>query len=337
MLAYSYHSLDLKEYKKLGLENFENVVDLYTKILLLGLPSIIRGGLVKEYVRVSEQSGVVKGKIDINSSIKTNAIVGKKLIVQYDVFSEDILFNQIIKATILRLTRQRELEFDCRRKLKGYLPYFSNVTSIELTLSYWANISYNRNNIRYQLLIDICLYLFKEQLPEIQSSIEIMKHQTDLKLASLYEKFVYAFYKRETEYFVARPHIKWDVDDGYYDALPIMKTDLVLQYKNRTLIVDTKFYSDNMTSGFGESKLKQKSGNLYQIYAYINNWVIKMDEKVAGLLLYAQTSAEEQPNHRYLIQGYPIWVHTINLNQDFEFIKQQLLSIVDDYFLIEST
>ncbi|WHT49791.1 hypothetical protein QNH10_10235 [Sporosarcina thermotolerans] len=36
---------------------------------------------------------------------------------------------------------------------------------------------------------------------------------------------------------------------------------------------------------------KQKSGNLYQIFTYINNWKKEPDETVAGMLLYAKTTS----------------------------------------------
>ncbi len=152
--------------------------------------------------------------------------------------------------------------------------------------------------------------------------------EDEQRLSSLYEKFIFAFYKRETQYDVTHPQIPWKVDNGIYDALPIMQTDIMVQNQNKTLIIDTKFYSENMAKRFEGGVAKQKSANLYQIFAYVNNWQAKFDETVSGMLLYAKTHSEEQPNHHYEINGNNISIITIDLNCDFEEIKKNLLTLV---------
>ena len=156
--------------------------------------------------------------------------------------------------------------------------------------------------------------------------------QDEQRLSSLYEKFIYAFFKRETKYKVSHPQIRWNVDDAFTEALPIMQTDLVLQKGNKTLIVDAKFYSENMVARFEGGAAKHKSGNLYQIFTYINNWKKEPDETVAGMLLYAKTNALNQPNHIYQIKGNQIFVVSLDLQQDFSGIKEDLLAYADQFF-----
>jgi len=129
------------------------------------------------------------------------------------------------------------------------------------------------------------------------------------------------------------PQIQWNVDDAFTDALPIMQTDLVLQKGNKTLIVDAKFYSENMVARFAGGAAKHKSANLYQIFTYINNWKKELDETVAGMLLYAKTTALNQPNHTYHIQGNPVFVVSLDLQQHFSGIKEDLLAYADQFFV----
>ncbi|WEB81021.1 5-methylcytosine restriction system specificity protein McrC [Vagococcus lutrae] len=328
MLAYAYQTLSFSEYKKFDSESFENVKDLYSEILLIGLPVLIRGGLLKDYIRVEDKTTVIRGKIDINSSLKQNALVDKKLVVIYDEFSEDILLNQILKATLIYLSRTSKLSKDKRRKFFSFLAYFRNVSEVELNINLWKKVQYDRQNIRYQFLIDICRYLYEELLILEMGVENYHSLEDEQKLASLYEKFVYAFYKRETHYVVNRPQIFWKVDNGYMDALPIMQTDIVLQNQNKTLIIDTKFYSENMSKRFRGGIAKQKSVNLYQIFTYVKNWPIKQDELVSGMLLYAKTQSDEQPNHHYEINGNQISVVTVDLNQEFVDIRNDLIEVV---------
>ncbi|SFS82854.1 restriction endonuclease [Paenibacillus sp. 453mf] len=333
MLSYAYQTLNLSEYKHIGTEKFENVRDLYAEILSIGIPVLIRGGLIKDYVSVEESSTVIKGKIDINSSIKKNALVDKKLMVIYDEFSEDILLNQIIKASLVFLSHSAKIKLKNRKLFYGFLPYFAEVSDIEMNLHLWKNVQYNRQNIRYQFIVDVCRFLFEELLFDGNLTDQFMKQvQDEQRLSILYEKFIFSFYKRETDYLVARPQIQWKVDDGFTEALPIMQTDIVLRKGNRTLIVDTKFYSENMVARFEGGASKQKSSNLYQIFTYVNNWNKRSTEIVGGMLLYARTTALNQPNHTYNIDGNEIIVLSLDLNQDFYGIKADLLAYVNQFF-----
>lgn len=333
MLSYAYQTLNLSEYQQIGTEKFENVKELYAEILLIGIPVLIRGGLSKDYISIEETSNVIKGKIDINSTIKKNALVNKKVAVVYDTFSENILLNQIIKATLIYLSRSNKISRKMRRLFYGLLPYFTEVSDIELDLKLWKNVRYNRQNIRYQFIVDVCRYLYEQLLFDESSTSQMMKEvQDEQRLSSLYEKFIYAFFVRETKYHVSHPKIQWSVDDAFTDALPIMQTDLVLQKDKKTLIVDAKFYSENMVARFEGGAAKQKSDNLYQIFAYINNWKKGPDETVAGMLLYAKTTALNQPDHIYHIKGNQIFVVSLDLEQDFKEIKQDLLAYANQFF-----
>lgn len=334
MLSYAYQTLSLSEYKQIGTENFENVQELYAEILSVGIPVLLRGGLNKDYISVEETSNVIKGKIDINSTIKKNTLVNKKVSVIYDEFSENILLNQIIKATLVYLSHSNKISRKMRRLFYGFLPYFTEVSDVALDSKLWRNVRYNRQNIRYQFIVDVCRYLYEQLLFDENSTSQIMKEiQDEQRLSSLYEKFIYAFFKRETKYNVSRSQIQWDVDDGFTEALPIMQTDLVLQKDNKTLIVDAKFYSENMVARFEGGAAKQKSSNLYQIFTYINNWEKGTDETVAGMVLYAKTIALNQPNHIYHIKGNQIFVVSLDLQQDFIGIKKNLLSHADQFFI----
>lgn len=334
MLSYAYQTLNLSEYKDVGTEDFENVKELYAEILSIGIPVLLRGGLSKDYVSVEETSNVIKGKIDINSTIKKNTLVNKKVSVVYDEFSENILLNQIIKATLVYLSRSNKISKKMRRVFYGFLPYFTEVVDVELESKLWRNVRYNRQNIRYQFIMDVCRYLYEQLLFDESSTSQIMKElQDEQRLSSLYEKFIYAFFKRETNYKVSRSQIQWNVDDGFTEALPIMQTDLILQKDNKILIVDTKFYSENMIARFEGGAAKQKSSNLYQIFTYINNWKIGPNETVAGMLLYAGTIALNQPNHIYHIKGNQIFVVALDLYQDFTGLKESLLTHANQFFV----
>ncbi|EJX10442.1 restriction enzyme modulator protein, partial [gut metagenome] len=74
-----------------------------------------------------------------------------------------------------------------------------------------------------------------------------------------------------------------------------MQTDITLTIKDRTLIIDTKYYGQNTQTNFDKQTIL--SGNLYQIHTYVMNAEQhhSVKGKVDGMLLYAQTQSNVQP------------------------------------------
>lgn len=327
MLAYAYKSLQLNHFQSLRTEEFERVQDLYAEILNLSVSYLLKRGLYKEYIFKQDEARVIRGKIQVNRTIQENLFLKKKMMVEYDVFSENNLLNQILKTTMMRLSRSQQVTRKHRKKIKNLLLFFSEVEEIELNKNKWQAIQYSPQNAHYQLPIDICRFLYESALlDESGSTLSFHGVSDDQYLSSLYENFVFEFYRLETNYSVSRPQIQWQTDNHFSAALPVMQTDIVLKNKKKTLIIDTKFYQKNMVRRSDEFAYKQHAGNLYQIFAYVENYPrSSLKESVDGMLLYARTTDDEQPDHHYQIKGHKIGVVTLDLFQDFSGIKRQLL------------
>ena len=68
-----------------------------------------------------------------------------------------------------------------------------------------------------------------------------MKQFSDENMCRLYEKFILEFYKRHyPELNAEASQIDWNVQEDVSDmnVLPIMKTDVILHFVCRTLIID---------------------------------------------------------------------------------------------------
>ena len=111
-----------------------------------------------------------------------------------------------------------------------------------------------------------------------------------------------------------------------------MQTDVTLEYENKILIIDAKFYSHNISKNYGKDI--HRTGNLYQIFTYVKNKELEMqgkDMEVSGMLLYAKTSESIQPDSDYVMSGNKISVKTLDLNQEFGIIRNQLDNIIINY------
>lgn len=101
----------------------------------------------------------------------------------------------------------------------------------------------------------------------------------------------------------------------------------------RVLVMDAKYYGRTTQVQFDTHTVH--SGNLYQIFTYVKNKEVELtdvEHEVSGMLLYARTDAEIQPDQEYKMSGNCIAVKTLDLNCDFDEIRKQLDTIVDNYF-----
>ena len=112
-----------------------------------------------------------------------------------------------------------------------------------------------------------------------------------------------------------------------------MQSDIHLQKDNTVLIIDAKYYSHTTQTRYDKHTLH--SNNMYQIFTYVKNRDYDFgdeEHKVSGMLLYAKTEEEIQPDNMYQMHGNQIAVKTLDLNLPFKDIATQLDGIAGAYF-----
>ncbi len=330
MLAYALQALNENGMKCVETESFENTAELFAEILIRGLRTQIKRGLGQEYVLKTEALSAIRGKIDISESVKTNSIAKRQLICTYDEFSVNSRLNQIIKSTIMLLLKK--ISAGRRRELRKLLCFMSDVDVIDLHSVTW-NFRFDRNNQSYRMMIAVCYLTVKGLLQtQIDGTTKLMDFLDEQRMSRLYEKFILEYYRREfPQLTVTASQIKWQLDDGFDEMLPVMQSDIMLQYKEKTLIIDAKYYSRTTQVQYDKHTLH--SNNLYQIFTYVKNKEAELTAKnepheVSGMLLYAKTDEDVYPEHEYQMSGNRIAVRTLDLGEEFSTIKGQLDSNV---------
>ena len=330
MLSYSFKVLNAQGYKNLKTEEFANVADLCAAILVQGVSLQLKKGLGREYLPEAEVLSSVRGKIDITSSVKNQTLLKKQLVCVFDDFSVNTKMNQIIKSTMLVLLKS-EVAKARKKEIKKLLVFFAEVEVLDIYTINW-NVKFNKTNESYRMLISICYLVIKGLLQSnTAGSTKLMDFDEENK-ARLYEKFILEYYKKEyPELSVSSSRIPWNVDNDLNNLLPVMQSDIMLRYLNKILIIDAKYYEENLATRYEKPSII--SSNLYQIFTYTKNAQYnEMDKIVSGMLLYAATDAKVQPDNSFLMFGNQISVKTLDLMCDFSSIKESLNSIVDSYF-----
>ena len=102
-----------------------------------------------------------------------------------------------------------------------------------------------------------------------------------------------------------------------------MQTDILLTMQDRTLIIDTKYYTRSMQKQFDKHSIH--SNNLYQMHTYVTEFDEGHKGNVDGMLLYAKTQEEITPDGQMKHKdGNTIYFRTLDLNSDFETIKNMI-------------
>ena len=304
---------------------------MFAAIIQKGVEIQLKKYLNREYITETSELSTLRGKIEINDSINQMSFLKKKLVCSYDEFSIDSYMNRILKSVMLLLLKS-DISTDRKQGLKSLLVYFSTVRTVDLYHVNWK-IRYNQNTQGYQMLMGIC-YLLVQGLLQTQKngSLKLMDFLDAQRMSHLYEKFVLEYYRKHFPELNASPSsVEWDAE-GELQYLPAMKTDITLTDKkqNKTLIIDTKFYSHTMQVQF--DKYSYHSGNMYQVLSYVKNKESSFDGEVSGMLLYAKTDESLTPNQNLKILGNHFCIRTLDLNTDFDQIKNELNEIVNTFF-----
>ena len=332
MLAYAFSALREQGYRSVATEDFDNAAELCAAILERGVSLQLKRGLGQEYVSRTEARSSLRGAIKVTESVKSQAIWRRQLVCSYDEFSVDTTMNRVIKATVALLVCS-DISRARKKSLKKLMVYFANVREIDLHTVNW-NMRYDRNNRTYRMLMAVCWLVVKGLLQtQSDGSVRMMDFFDEQRMSRLYEKFILEYYRREHPRLNASASfIDWVLDDGVTDGLPAMRSDVTLSAGGRVLIIDAKYHTSTMQTYY--EKQSVKSENLYQIFTYVKNKQAALERvgesvEVSGMLLYAATDEDIQPDVTYRMSGNRIGATTLDLDRPFEEIRAQLDGIAD--------
>lgn len=330
MLTYAFQILRQTNYENVSTENFEYIHDMFASILGKGVTQQLKQGLYKEYVNKSDELITMRGKLNLQGTIRNKIQCKQVLSCEYDELSENNLMNQILKTTMLILVKENTVKAERRAVLKKCLLFFSGVDYIEPFSIRWDKVHYHRNNQNYKMLLNICRLIIDGMLISTgDGTVKMANFIDEQRMSHLYEKFILEYYRYHHPELHANPEqVKWNLDDDNDMWLPSMVTDITLRKDGKILIIDAKYYGKQMQSNFDVQTFR--NANLYQLFTYVKNMDVNHDGSVSGMLLYAKTDEEFQPKNQFMMDGNRISVNALDLSMPFAEITYQLEKIVED-------
>lgn len=334
MLSYAFQELKKNNYDDIAREAFDGISDLMAEILYKGLASQLKQGLYREYVGKHDSLAVLRGRIDINSLIRNRINCDMNLACEYDELSENNIFNQILKSTVILLVSTDDVSGKRKSQLRLLLPYLSAIDEVNLAAIKWNTLNVGRHNQAYRMLINLCCFIVDGMLLTTDAGRFRMPMFSDDHMDRLYERFVLSYYRtHHKDMDVNADIVNWNVDTEHsrmVEILPVMRTDITLRKGNRQLIIDTKYYGQMTQKRYGRATAH--SDHLYQIFAYVKNRDIHNDGTVSGLVLYARSGDDIIPDFDGVLCNSRFMIKTLDLNRPFAEIASQLDQIVTQVF-----
>lgn len=341
LLCYAWGLADQRERVKVDASLCKTYPDLFAKLLIHGCSLLLKRGLQREYTEIQQSVLGIKGKLNISDSIKNPRYRLGKMDCSFDEYSEDILLNQIICASLRRLIGYKQLSANLRKEAQQTYNRFPKIEDVVLTADIFSQVVINRENRFYFLLIHICQLIFNSLLPDEKQQgqyhfVSFSQEQMD----SIFENFLFHFYRKEckAEYpTVERSGLRYNLEavgSSSNSVLPLMRTDVTLinTKAGRKIILDAKYYMETLKAHYSEKSFaKVRNGHINQIMAYIfsqQDAGIPYTMNANGILVYPKVQGDLDYTGHYKGTNHFFRFCTVDLNQDWQAIEQRLREII---------
>lgn len=332
LLCYAWNKLEENDTIDIKAISITELIDLFAQILINSTAHLLKQGLDRYYVENEYIVNGIKGKLNLSASVKQNTLPSNRTICLYDEFDYNILHNQILKTTISKLLKVKNLDNELKDKLHGLFIKLPPISEIQIRNSHFKQIRLHRNNYKYDFVLNVCQIINENLFIDESSGNYKFKNflREEKTMARLFELFVKNFYKIEQSAFkVKSEDIEWNfIPETEADSsmLPKMSTDISLLSPSRKIIIDTKFYKEAFEARFTQKKIN--SNHLYQLFSYLKNQESdsEITKNCEGMLLYPAVRDDFKFSYKY--ENHSIKIRSINLNQDWFDIKNDLLEII---------
>ena len=324
LLCYAWNKMDEGDLVEVSAEESPDLLNLLARVLLNGTKTLLKRGLAQQYLTETEIYQGIKGKLEMGQSLRKNLFPKGFAVCEYDELSVDILPNQILKTTLQNLYKTEGLEANLRHEIKAVIWRMNEVSKILITDETFKQVRIQRNNCFYHFLLNVSELIHQNLLPNQEKGPFKFKDflRDERQMARVFEEFVRNFYKIEVpEAKVYREDLRWKMSGEDYAFLPKMQTDILIKLGDRKLIIDAKYYTETLQKYYNSDKIH--SQHLYQLFAYLKN---QENPQAEGILIYPTT--EKSLSLVYTHEGHKIRIETLNLNQDWQRIRRDLLRII---------
>ena len=282
------------------------LLEVFIENYITEIKKIIRDGLKSQYVVEQENLNFLKGKIVNSLNIKHNHSNKARFFCAFDEFSDNIVYNQLIKSTLLKLNRLSKSHYN-RSNIIQLLHHFDPVSESTDYLSDFRKVgNSNRLFVNYRQAIS-----WSEVFLMNKSFTNFSGNSKNVAILFPMERIFEDYIGYLMKTFADGHEIKTQ-DKSYYlisshkDKNKFrLKPDIVAtsEDKHEQIIFDTKW---KLLDESNESKNYNISqADMYQLYAYGKKYDLKngLPTEPKLVLLYPSNPNFQKPLQDFIYEG----------------------------------
>ena len=311
------------------------LLGLLARVLAESTRDLLRYQLGRSYTQRKETIPGVRGRVDFATSLKRRTFDRAATHCAFSELSVDTLKNRILRGTLHRLASDARLkhankdsEARLRHDIRSVVRALEGISIVPIGSADFGRLQLSENDRPYALPLAICALIHRLEMPTEASGDHALTAllKDELVFHQLFERFVRNFYRLHlSAYWVKPERLSW-FDTLGSSFVPEMLTDISIvgtEPPYRRLIVDTKYSVRTLSD-----RMKFKSENLYQIYAYLRTQehLSEAHGEAEGMLLYP--TIEVNLDEAMVVQGHRIRVATLDLSQSWGEIEERLLDFI---------
>ncbi len=258
--------IDTSAVTQLGCQR-DTLLELLIRLYCSKLTDAVRKGMPRQYTDHEEDLPALRGRLDVTRQFSILAVSPQKLASRFDALSPDIALNQVMRATIGKLSRLAQAP-ENQRTLRELIFTYADISEVSPRDLRWDLIVLNRTNTRWHELLSLAK-LFLRDRHQHTSTGPIDGYALLFEMNVLFEEYVARMLARA----LAGTDFRVSVQGGLRACLYEGETgrfrtrpDLIIRQGNRNaLIIDTKWKRitriDDLHDGVSQA-------DVYQLMAY---------------------------------------------------------------------
>ena len=282
------------------------LLEVFIENYIEEIKKIIRSGLKSQYVNRQENLNFMKGKVVNSLNFKYNHSNKARFYCAFDEFSENMVYNQLIKSTLIKLNRVSKSHYN-RTNIIQILHHFESVSESEDHISDFRKVGENnRLYLNYKQAISWSeVFLMNKSFTNFSGNsrnIAIL-----FPMERIFEDYIGYLMKN----YVDGHEIKTQ-DKSYYlvsnhknNKKFGLKPDIVAtnESNQEQIIFDTKWKLIDETKGNKNYNISQ--ADMYQLYAYGKKYDLKngFPTEPKLVLLYPSNPNFQKPIDNFIYEG----------------------------------
>ncbi len=282
------------------------LLEVFIENYISEIKKIIRAGLKSQYVEKQENLNFLKGKIVNSLNIKHNHSNKARFYCEFDEFSDNMVYNKLIKSTLLKLNRVSKSHYN-RTSILQLLHHFDPVTESTDFVSDFRKVSgNNRLFLNYKQAISWSeVFLMNKSFTNFSGNSKNMAILFPME--RIFEDYVGYLMKT-----YADGHEIKTQDKSYYlvsnhkDKNKFrLKPDIVAsnEENHEQIIFDTKWKLIDESKENKNYNISQ--ADMYQLYAYGKKYDLKNGFSIEPklVLLYPSNPNFQKPLDDFIYEG----------------------------------